>query len=545
MVRAATCAATATTPRDRRIDVRDVLELIERRKARVSDHPFYQWLRSEDVAWGDRFVFAPVFVNFIMGFRDMNRWFMRYPEPRSRLERAINVHTREDETHSRLFLEDWRKLGLDQRLGWSAGDLIAWYFAAPATELFRDFGMQILEMCVQEQDPLVRFSFMEAIESCGHVFFGVTAPVAVACTRHTGLEYRYFGPYHLARETGHLLAGEHLFTDQPLTEAQRQRAFQRVNRIFDMFLEENDRLLAYAQSFLSQPPPRPALLVEASSAPLRASSSSVPQHSIEAEDTVHPDQLPLVRRLRERKDAALRHPFFVWMESGAGTPAAKLRALVPHWVPDIMGYRDLTAYAIAYRQAVTPSERAINRWVRHLASHHRLFVHDWSALDMDRELGFSASDTLEYYCLSEETELQRRSSSEFIKLAFAHPEPVLRYWLMEALQASGESFFLHTSRLARAVEAETGCRLDYLADRHDLAHPLLEADPEAERVRFKTSPLAPAERDIALHMIDTVFDCLEAQFEQSFSLSSRALSQRGSSTALRNSRSLQPEVANR
>ena len=156
--------------------MQEVLAAIARRRVEIDRHPLYRWMESDAVPLEQRFVFAPLFANFILGFRDMNRWFMRYPEPATVYEEAINRHTEEDETHSALFLEDWAELGLDDRLGWGVEDTMAWFYAAPETEVFRRYAQRILQMCVETPDPLVRFGFMEAIETCGHVFFGHTAP---------------------------------------------------------------------------------------------------------------------------------------------------------------------------------------------------------------------------------------------------------------------------------------------------------------------------------------------------------------------------------
>ena len=103
----------------------------------------------------------------------------------------------------------------------------------------------------------------------------------------------------------------------------------------------------------------------------------------------------------------------------------------------------------------------------------------------------------------------------FVDIAFRHPSPVVRYWLMEALQASGEAFFHHGSVLARAVERRLGRPLHYLADRHRLAHPVLEPDPAADAVRSPGCPSSAAEQRAALVGIDTVFDRLAAQMDQS------------------------------
>ena len=51
--------------------MKDIFALIERRKSEIVGHPLYRWLQSEGVPHEDRFIFAPVFVTYIMSFRDM------------------------------------------------------------------------------------------------------------------------------------------------------------------------------------------------------------------------------------------------------------------------------------------------------------------------------------------------------------------------------------------------------------------------------------------------------------------------------------------
>lgn len=493
--------------------MKHVAARIEERKARVAAHPFYRWVQTARAPLDRRFDFAPVLVNFIMTFADMNKWFMRYASPATEYERCINKHTNEDETHSRLYIEDWRKLGLDRRLGWGAGDTLAWYYASPDTETFREHGMDILRMLTCNPDPLVRFALMEAIEAWGHVMFSTTAGVAAELTKRTGTEYRYFGPYHLRRELGHLLAGGKLFENATLDDAQRRDALALVDRLFDIADSESDRLLRFAEGVIDAggvaPTARPAPVRE------RRAGDGPPSRR-PADGDVAASRARVQRVLDERKRAAAAHPLFRWMrDERDGSAESRLQRVALFWAPDCMGYRDLNAHALTYASPRDASERALNRWVADLGTHHRLFLQDWSRLGMDERLGFSASDTIDFYCRSAHSEEQRRSMAEFVKLAFLHPDAPLRFWLLEALEASGEAFFDNTQRLARRVEAERGVRLDYLANRHDASHAPLAPDPEADAVSFKSSPLTPEQADVAVAMVNTVFDRLERQFTAS------------------------------
>lgn len=484
----------------------EVLAAISARRAVIDRHPLYRWMESDAVPLDQRFVFAPLFANFILGFRDLNRWFLRYPHPRTEYERAINHHTLEDETHSALFLDDWAELGLDGLLGWGVEDTVAWYYAAPETEVFRRYAMRLVQMCVETADPLVRFGFMEAIETCGHVFFGHTAPLAAELSARTGAALRYFGPYHLDRETGALIDADELFDSAVLTAEQRHEALRLVHEVFDMFTVKNDHLLAYAQRGTGVPSP---------AAELRAVEAvdASPEPAVRA--TPSADHRPMADLLRERMDRARAHPFPAWISGGGGDPADRLAAFLPLWIPDIMGYADLMTYALTYPDAGTLQERALNRRVRLLSSHHRLFAHDVAALDLDARLGWTAGESLRFLGLGHETDLQRETQAAFLDAAYRHRSPLVRYWLVEALQGSGEAFFHHGSLLAGEVERRDGVRLDYLADRHALAHPELDADPEADAVVFTRLPVTADEQDVAVGLITMVFDRLEKQFDQS------------------------------
>ncbi len=500
-----------------------VLAVIARRRAEIDRHPLYRWMESDAVPLEQRFVFAPLFANFILGFRDMNRWFMRYPQPATVHEKAINRHTEEDETHSALFLEDWVELGLDDRLGWGVEDTMAWFYVAPETEVFRRYAQRIVQMCVETPDPLVRFGFMEAIETCGHVFFGHTAPLAAQLAARTGAALRYFGPYHLGRETGALIDADSLFDTVVLTAEQRAESIRLVHEVFDMFTVKNDHLLAYARAVTDGGivhRPADALRRHAVAPDQLVPDQPVPDQPV-------PDQLvrepavpsaghrPMAERLAARMRGLREHPFPSWISHGEGDPVDRALAFLPLWIPDIMGYADLMTYALPFPEPATATERAVNRRVELLASHHRLFARDAAALRLDRRLGWSAGETLGFLGFRPETELQRESMAAFVDVAYRHRSPVVRYWLMEALEGSGEAFFRHGGVLARAVEQRHGVRLDYLADRHPLAHPPLPPDPEADAVVFTRLPVTAQEQNTAVAAIDTVFDRLEAQFDQS------------------------------
>ena len=103
------------------------------------------------------------------------------------LQAAINAHTTEDATHSRLYVQDWRALGFDERLGFSAADTLWWLSALPHTRPFRDRLPVLAGIAAADRgDPVLRFVQAEAIEASGNAFFAGVTPVAEQFSTLTG-----------------------------------------------------------------------------------------------------------------------------------------------------------------------------------------------------------------------------------------------------------------------------------------------------------------------------------------------------------------------
>ena len=133
----------------------------EQRKE-LEQHDFYSLISSDCIALKDKLLFAPVMAHFIMNFRDMNKWVIRFDNNDNEYKSVINGGTIEDETHSRLFLEDWRKLYIDDKLNWKASDVIYWLFISREMECFRKFGIDFMRLCVDDGgDPILRYSHSE------------------------------------------------------------------------------------------------------------------------------------------------------------------------------------------------------------------------------------------------------------------------------------------------------------------------------------------------------------------------------------------------
>jgi hypothetical protein len=487
-----------------------VLRFVAERQAALDKHPLFEWMAGAEVSAEGRLTMLPIMANFAMGFRDVNMWVLRYPQAANDLERGINIHTFEDQTHSRLYLEDWRRLGLDQRLGWQASDTLWWLFLSDANEAARRHGNYFLSMSAADgQDPLLRFAQSEVIEACGAVFFSHVAKVAVQYIEQSGIDLPYLGPHHLALETGHMDC-EDLFEKQTLDDRSRARAVTLASTMFDIFTEAFDMYLRYAQRHVTTGvPPRPD-----SYRPITASRGGAAGTRPSTNGLVHDTQAPVQRLLEQRKERTAKHPLFTWFHNRSDDISAlqALQRFIPMWAMDVMGYRDLNRYAMHYAEPHSDLEHAVNGWVDDLTTHNRLYLNDWKQLGLDELLGWNASGTLEFCYLDPQTDVHRRNIATFTRLAADHPEPVLRMWLMHALESSGDAFFRHSQVLAREAEDTARVRLDYFADRHDIAHQPQESTTSAT-VTFKDRAMSPGERDAAADIVETIFDAIDEQFD--------------------------------
>jgi len=488
--------------------MKDFLALKAARWERILAHPFFDWLHSDAVPHEERLLIAPIMTVFVMNFRDASRYFIRFPAPRNRFEEAINGGTREDETHSRLFLEDWARFRLDERIGWKASDTLWWLFLSPQNERFRYFVLEFGRLDVEDAgDPLVRFAHSEAGEAAGNAFFYHFAKIASVIEEKTGRRPVYFGQHHLEREPGYIWGSAGVFEGVDFGDEERPVAMRLATRMFDLFEQVHDCFLDYARTFIepgvlpARPKSEPA--TAAPSAECKAPSALAKE--LEGPLALYHEDILAVIEARKAKVAA--HPFYAWLreETSVG-PWDKLARFLPFWVPDIMGYRDLMRYCVRFPAPKTPEEARINAICDDLEAHSALFLADWEALGLDEALAFRTSDTLRFLFLDPRVDVHRKNLATFAKLAMFHRDPTLMLWFVAALEASGHAFFENVKPLAKAVEEARGVRLDYLCERHGGAGGAGPAEALITRTRIRV----PA-RDVAIGMIDAVFDALEEQ----------------------------------
>jgi len=481
----------------------DILGYIDTRIDQLDRHPLFAWLDDDRTPLKDRLLILPSIATVAIGFRDVNKWVLRYPRAATDLERGINIHTFSDQTHSRLFMEDWRRLGLDVSLGWQASDTLWWLFLAGPNEVSRRHGSYFLALPAADSgDPLLRFAHAEVAERCARdLFFKHASRVAGQLADETGVQCLYLGQHHIDAEGE---GAEGVFETQVLDGPRRERARQLVDTMFEVFTEIFDSMLSYARTFVAtgDRPRRPVPVAGDQAAGDEPGPGPL-------DGPVHPTQQGLLTQLRERVEGSGRHPFGTWLEHRGELSAEQaLRGFFPMWAVDVVGAHDLIEHVLRYRDPADGDQGALNGWADALAARSEAYLADWQVLKLDERLGWAASETFEFCYLDRLMDVFRHNRVRLLELGSASPEPVVRMWLLAALDAAAEVFSAATAPAAAEAEQALDGRLDYLTGRYRVR-------PRVELASLAGQPMAPEQRAAAGRIIDLVFDAYDEQADLS------------------------------
>ncbi len=482
--------------------MKNVFRHIRRRSRTLAQNPlFVRWLDREDLPAEGKLTFMPMAIDFVMGFRDFNKYFVRYPTPSSPYEEALNSHASEDETHSLLFLEDWDDLGVDERLGWRPRDLY-WWITSDWTRESRALDFILTKLVFEHRDPLLRFAIIESMEAAGHVFFKKTADIADALTASHGKPYRYFGRYHLDRETGHLIGvDERPFLKAELDPERAAIAAGLVDRVFDVFERHFQLWEEFARAEAEGRLGFDAQVEGRGAASMRSAPAVDVSRFLSLE---HPSDLAgEARALAEERRAAFeelwRTPFHCWVReslrprgqgstrrSGVGPALASpadfdrmLRSFILQWVVDNWTCADYFQLDTTYPSPTTALERGVNRPSALYASEMNRRYVEWERLDFDTFTGWRPAEALAHYYLDPLVEGHREVFADLRKLTLRYPAPLHRYWTMKCFVRFGDAF-MHSLGEAMALSRVEEEDFIVFAGFPERMHPELPPDPEAD-----------------------------------------------------------------
>ncbi|MEM9511885.1 MAG: hypothetical protein AAF978_04245 [Cyanobacteria bacterium P01_E01_bin.48] len=504
--------------------MKKVLDTVSERTHRIEDHPLHGWLSAPDEHIEDKrkLWFCMYFVNFIMYFRELNLYHISYGADRSRdpLREALSRHADEDMTHSRLFMKDFRALGMDKTLGWKSSQVLYWMASSPINDPLRRRTSELTKVVVSTEDPKILYPVVESFEACGHALFKHTAVLAERITHKTGLPLIYWGQHHLERETGHAVeTGEDLlFRDLQLTTEQRNEATHKVIRVFELIEEQNSDMLRLAQETISQGSfairtrlhTRPQTPV-----PVLRSKHETPNSKRYdfnfLPDRPHPSQKPIVDALCQQVLAidAYKHSE-IFKDRGLDDIIAKLRLYTLFFSSDITGSRTAYRYLMPVPSPKNATERAANRLTQRFGHRAQMMYVDWQSLMLDRALSWPTSRMLEFVYLDAHTEACRDLRNTIVRHVDRQASALHTYWTMVAIKTFTNSFSEPISRLARRAEHALGLDLPYLMQRPNPEAPALEPDPEADAVQLESIPVSEMTRDELIAAVNDVGNALSA-----------------------------------
>jgi hypothetical protein len=237
-----------------------IVQLIEERKREFAALPFFQFIQDDSLDPLQRFAFVPCMAPFAASFRDFNIHTLRQEPTNDPIQKAINRHTYEDETHYKWYLEDLEKMGFNHELKFTDALKFLW---GEETLKTRRVCYDLHALYTTYTHPLLRLVIIEAVEETGNVAFGAFIHPGAQLQGETQHLYRYYGRAHLAAENGHMQNNEHgldyFLGEVDLELALENQACELIDQVFDIFTRFMNECHDFAQNNPAAQPFRTAV----------------------------------------------------------------------------------------------------------------------------------------------------------------------------------------------------------------------------------------------------------------------------------------------
>jgi hypothetical protein len=229
------------------VNMKEVLVFIDEKKKEFAQLPLFKYLQDKSIDPRQRLAWAPCLTPLAMAFGELNRCNFRKEPTDDPIQKLINQHTYEDDDHWMWFLEDLEKLGFNRLMKFTDSMRFFW---GEETYRTRQVCNQIA-LCTFQAEPIIILVAVKVVEATGNVAFTLTTQLVQELQQITKQNYRYFGHYHLCAENSHTTATsntEEFLERIQLTPEQTTQAFELVERIFEVFTEAMDEMMAYAEN---------------------------------------------------------------------------------------------------------------------------------------------------------------------------------------------------------------------------------------------------------------------------------------------------------
>ncbi len=228
--------------------MKEILELIDTKKEKLSQLPFFRFLQEKSIHPHQRLAWAPCYAPLAMSFTDLLKYDFRREPAIDKVQELLNNHTYDEATHYIWYLQDIEKLGFNQPQKFTDFLKFIW---SEDTSKTRQIYREITKL-TDKADSVVLLAMMEMIEAATYVFFSNTKKVAEELQGITHEKYNFFGDHHIDAETAHDLwntGTEDFIKSIQLTKLQQEEARYAVEKIFDMVVEFVDGLMRYAEKY--------------------------------------------------------------------------------------------------------------------------------------------------------------------------------------------------------------------------------------------------------------------------------------------------------
>ncbi len=518
----------------------------------TKEHGLMRWIsRATDDDPRRRYNFAVGNIPFVMSFPYYNNCYLRYSEEEvgeDTRKQVINHHADEDATHALLFLEDIRRLKLEDVWGLDKPSVTLWgLLLNPRMHPLMRVASARIGAVVRSSDasPPLRFLHIEQIEREGNVFFQNTTAVARRIERELGMKPVYFGEYHLNRETGHVDIDEfELLNYTPdetvrghsLLEHKRELStvfldtqlenallFDQVKTPGELFARGLDEELRYYESRCYEnwagriPSPWEGL-------------AKLSEVHVKRED--HP-QKRIWQAWQKVVQGYADHRFVPLIgKRGKTDPAYTLRSvlllfalrvcMLHTFFRDDLYREDLdgdAGDACEMDPVELAAHRRVNTLCRMLSTEPIGLLADWRTLGLD-DAPWSLDQWLHFWFLDERWAKAEQEAMHALRReahAVRH-HPILRYWMIMVFDTTGMVVFPTTQPVARAYfEQEHGRPLTYLEGNVHLRYHLVTDDwmTSLDLGDLTTlRPLTPAEERQAFRIFDVYARLMRRQFDK-------------------------------
>jgi hypothetical protein len=226
----------------------------------------------------------------------------------------------------------------------------------------------------------------------------------------------------------------------------------------------------------------------------------------------------------EWRDRIEGHPLHRWLvddEDGV-EPERKLWFSL-YFTNFIMYFRELNLYHISYnetRSRDSPRE-SLSAHADEDMTHSKLFMRDFKTLGWDDMLRWRPSEVLYWLFSSRLNENLRRRTTAITKLLIEAQDPLVRYAVVESIEACGNALFRHTAPTAERCAARTGRELVYWGAFHLARETGHAVDDDA----FEGVVLSPEQREAAIRRVVRVYELIDEQNSDMLRLAQETLSQ--------------------